>query len=76
MAVNGAVRLPVAAQTASDSAIKDVAAAKSPLQATAVPRAPSMIGNWSSAPTSRASSTCRTSIARQTSSSHSALAAA
>ena len=39
----------------------------------AVPRAPSMTGSWSSAPTSRASRTCRASTARQASSSHSTL---
>ena len=75
IAVNGAARLPVASQTASASATSAAAVAKSPLHATAVPSAPSRIGSWSSAPASRASRTCRTSIARQASSSHSALAA-
>ena len=74
--MNGAARVPVTSQTASDSAISDAAAAKSPPHTAAVPRAPSMIGSWSSAPTSRASRTCRRSMARQASSSHSALAAA
>jgi len=50
MAVNGAARVPVASQTASASAIRDAAPAKSPHHTTAVPSAASMIGSWSSAP--------------------------
>ena len=76
IAVNGAARDPVTSQTVSASASRAAAAAKSPLHAMAVPSAASMIGSWSSAPASRASWTCRVSIARQASSSHSALAAA
>ena len=76
IAVNGAARLPVASLTASASATREAAAAKSPLQVTAVPSAPSRIGSRSSAPRSRATWICRASIVCQASSSHSALAAA
>jgi len=45
IAVNGAARDPVTSQTASASALRAAAAAKSPVHATAVPSAPSMMGS-------------------------------
>ena len=75
IAVNGKLRLPVTSQTASASATRAAPAAKSPLHTTSVPSEASRIGSRSSAPASRASWTCRTSIARQASLSHRALAA-
>ena len=67
--------MPVAAVTASASAITEAASLKSPLQVTTMPLPCSAVASCASAPASRASCNCRVMTASQLSTSQSAAAA-